>query len=110
MSRDNPPLGLSCSVGRLAASFLVVIAWDARGLAQTPPFSGTAFLDADILLATDPSAFDSFSYVGLAPRLVFDRRENAFVEKDMHLFEAAFADGLAGEIQVNPEFGGPDAA
>lgn len=53
-----------------------------------PPFSGTIFLDADIVTPTDPSAFFSVSYVGIGRRQVYDRRTNAFSMMDMHLVKA----------------------
>jgi hypothetical protein len=41
---------------------------------------------------------------------MFDRRVNAWITVDAYLFNASFDDGLAAEIQVNPEFGGSAAA
>jgi len=41
---------------------------------------------------------------------MFDRRLNAWKNFDAYLFNAKFDDGLAAEIQVNPEFGSSDAA
>lgn len=66
-----------------------------------PPFSGTAFVDPDIIVSSDYSTFESLSYAGIAERSVFDRRDDAFSMKEMHIFDATFADGLAIEVQVN---------
>jgi hypothetical protein len=66
-----------------------------------PPFGGTAFVDPDIIVSSDWSTFESLSYVGIEERFVFDRRDNDFSTKEMHIFAATFADGLAIEVQVN---------
>lgn len=75
-----------------------------------PPFSGTIFIDPDIITSADPSTFQSLSYAGQQPRTMFDRRVNGWITVDAYLFDASFEDGLTAEIQVNPEFGGPGAA
>jgi len=41
---------------------------------------------------------------------MYDRRANAFIQTEAHLFDATFSDGLAAEVQVNPEFGDTEAA
>ena len=80
-------------------------------LAQSPPYSGTVFIDSDILSAGDPTTFVESEYIGQASRLVFDRRVNRWLNMEMFLFSATFSDGLSSEIRVNPEFGSmPDAA
>lgn len=75
-----------------------------------PPFSGTIFIDPDIITPSDPSSFVGVGYVGQGTRTMFDRRANAFVNYNAFLFSATFADAPAIEIQVNPEFGNPTAA
>ena len=75
-----------------------------------PPFSGTIFIDPDIITPSDPTAFQSLSYIGQGDREMFDRRADAFITVNAYLFDASFGDGLNTEIQVNPEFGSPDAA
>jgi hypothetical protein len=69
-----------------------------------PPFSGTIFIDPDIITASDPTAFTNMTYAGQGMRLMFDRRVNSFITVNAYLFNATFNDGLATEIQVNPEF------
>ncbi|MCB1126785.1 MAG: hypothetical protein KDM81_09835 [Verrucomicrobiae bacterium] len=87
----------------LAVSVVVVVGMPSR--AAEPPFSGTIFLDGDIITATDPSTFESLTEAGIGRRTMFDRRVNGWVTLDALLFDARYADGLAIEIQVNPEFG-----
>ena len=80
------------------------------GAQPTPPYSGTIFLDPDIVLASDSSTFESATVAGRGLRTVFDRRANAFVEIDAYLFDLAFSDGTTIEAQINPEFGSEAAA
>ncbi len=73
--------------------------------AQTPPFSGTIFLDPDIVTPADPSTFMDVTSTGRGMRTMFDRRVNNWITTNAYLFFAQFDDGLSAEIQVNPEFG-----
>jgi hypothetical protein len=75
-----------------------------------PPFSGTIFIDPDIVTAADPTCFESLTAAGRGMRVMFDRRVNDWVNRNAFLFEARFDDGLRIEVQVNPEFGTEDAA
>jgi len=75
-----------------------------------PPFSGTIFLDPDIITESDATTFQTLTSKGEGLRTMFDRRFNAFIQLMPHLFEATFSDGLVAEVQVNPEFGDTDAA
>lgn len=75
-----------------------------------PPFSGTIFIDPDIITAADPSTFQGLTAKGQGTRTMFDRRVNNWTSVNAHLFDAAFSDGLTAEVQVNPEFGGTEAA
>lgn len=92
-------LSLGCALAALAAPA------DAE-----PPFGGTVFLDPDIIPSDSPTRFLTATYAGQAPRLMFDRRLNAFATFQAYLFQASYADGLAIEFQVNPEFGSVNAA
>jgi hypothetical protein len=74
-----------------------------------PPFSGTIFIDPDIVTANDPSAYQSIEDKGQGERTMFDRRVNNWITRNAFLFEARFDDGLKIEVQVNPEFGTSDA-
>jgi hypothetical protein len=71
------------------------------GTAQEPPFFGTVWVDPDIIQPTDPTTYQFMDYAGIAPRFVFDRRDNAFSTKPMHLFNATYTDDLLVEVQVN---------
>lgn len=68
-----------------------------------PPFSGTIYVDSDIITEEDHSTFISLSYTGRADRLMYDRRYG-WVTLKPFLFPAKFDDSLSIEIQVNPEF------
>jgi hypothetical protein len=75
-----------------------------------PPFSGTIFIDPDIITSADPTTFQLLTPSGQGLRSMFDRRANAFIQVQAYLFNATFSDGPAVEVQVNPEFGTVDAA
>jgi hypothetical protein len=69
-----------------------------------PPFSGTIFLDPDIITSSDLSTFTSLAYAGQAERTMFDRRVNNWITVTPFIFNADYEDGLSIEIQINPEF------
>lgn len=71
---------------------------------EQPPFSGTIFIDSNIIIPEDSSSFESIIYRGQEVRDMFDRRENNWIEVDPFLFHASYSDGNSIEIQVNPEF------
>lgn len=75
-----------------------------------PPYSGTVFVDPDILLPSDPSTFVQVVDAGSGSRQVFDRRTNVSGIIDALLFNAYYSDTGTVEIQVNPEFGAIEAA
>lgn len=89
---------------------LVLVVLTQRSGDAATPFSGTIFLDPDIVTASDPSAVWGISYVGIGRRQVYDRRLKAFAMMDMHLARATYFDDRTIEVQVNPEFGAPEAA
>jgi hypothetical protein len=109
--RQENRLSIVC---RKAAKLLllcsVMLAYCERTAQATPPFSGTIFIDPDIITAADPTTFQSAPYAGQGLRLMFDRRINNWANFNAYLFNATFNDGLSTEIQVNPEFGSPAAA
>src|SRR5262249_19099443 len=43
-----------------------------------PPFSGTIFIDPDIITAADPTTFTNITYIGQGIRNMYDRRSNSF--------------------------------
>lgn len=69
--------------------------------AEDPPFWGTVWIDPDIIRPSDYTAYQTLTYAGIGQRFVFDRRDNAFSTKSMHLFDATYADDLPIEVQVN---------
>lgn len=99
--------------------FLALLAATGKGLtarsipnkrAAEPPFSGTIFIDPNIITEDDPTTFLSAAYTGQGIRAMFDRRVNDWIQVNAYLFDARFADGLHAEVQVNPEFASADAA
>ena len=71
-----------------------------------PPYGGTVHdIDADIITDADATALASLEYTGRGTRTVFDRRPDDWIEIDAFLFDARFDNGVAVEVQVNPEFG-----
>jgi hypothetical protein len=76
----------------------------------TPPFSGTIFIDPDIIVSSDPTTFSGVTYVGQGTRTMFDRRVNDWISAEAYLFVATFTDGLSAEVQVNPEFSSVEAS
>lgn len=75
-----------------------------------PPFSGTIFINPDILTSSDPSSFLDITPTGQDTRSMYDRRVQGRIKVEAYLFEARYDDGLTAEIQVNPEFGNSRAA
>ena len=69
------------------------------------PFSGTIFIDPDIITADDSSAYQQVVYSGRGMRTVYDRRLANWVTINAYLFDVSWSDGLSSEAQVNPEFG-----
>ncbi|MCG6955333.1 MAG: hypothetical protein LJF04_05005 [Gemmatimonadetes bacterium] len=70
-----------------------------------PPYSGTIFIDPDIITSSDPTTYQGLTYAGQESRTMFDRRVNDWVTVDAYLFDVSFDDGLSTEVDVNPEFG-----
>lgn len=75
-----------------------------------PPYSGTIFLDPDIITSSDATTFTGLEYTGQGLRTMFDRRINNWAEHNAYLFIAHYSDGADIEIQVNPEYGSEQAA
>jgi hypothetical protein len=83
----------------------LAIGLGSRDAPAQSPYSGTIFLDLDIIPSDSATRFVGASYIGQGMRLMFDRRINAFAQYNAYLFSATFSDGLQIEFQVNPEFG-----
>lgn len=78
--------------------------------APNPPYGGTVFIDPDIITQTDPTALQNVTDAGRGDRVMYDRRVEDWITVSAYLFDARYDDGLAIEIQVNPEFGSVAAA
>lgn len=89
---------------------IVFLTQTGKTLQGNPPFSGTIFLDPDIITSSDPTSFQSVTSAGRGSRTMFDRRVNNWITVNAYLFDASFDDGLTAEIQVNPEFGSSSSA
>jgi hypothetical protein len=72
--------------------------------AAEPPYSGTIFIDPDIITPADPTTYLSVTPKGRGVRTMFDRRRNDFIKINARLFAARFSDSRVIEVQVNPEF------
>lgn len=94
---------------------LITLACSERGPGQKtgptdPPFSGTIFIDPDIITENDPTTFLSLVAAGQGSRVMYDRRVNNWITVNAYLFNTSFDDGLTIEVQVNPEFGSTASA
>lgn len=79
-------------------------------LQERPPFSGTIFIDPDIITESDSTLFLDITYAGTGSRRMFDRREDRMITVDAYLFNVNFKDGIKIEFQVNPEFASSENA
>jgi hypothetical protein len=83
----------------------LVAAPGARAADVEPPFSGTIFLDPDIITPSDPTTYTGLRFKGRGKRTVFDRRADADVTIRAFLFAARYSDEAGRtEVVVNPEF------
>jgi hypothetical protein len=103
---DNP---LRCKLW-LTAIFVVSAAVTGGRSAEAALFSGTIFIDPDIITSADTTTFTGITATGTGSRLMFDRRVNSWVTLNALLFQATYGDGLSIEVQVNPEFSASEAA
>lgn len=74
-------------------------------ISAQPPYSGTIFIDPDIITASDPSAIQSTTYTGQGMVTMYDRRIPDWVTVNAYLFDVVWDDGLTSVAQVNAEFG-----
>ena len=61
---------------------------DMTATSQDPPFSGTIFIEPDIITPSDPTTFENLSFAGQGSRTMFDRRVNDWITVDAYLFNA----------------------
>ncbi|MCB9184007.1 MAG: T9SS type A sorting domain-containing protein [Flavobacteriales bacterium] len=82
----------------------------AVGTITAQPYSGTIFIDPDIITDSDPGTLVSVTYTGQGMVTVYDRRPAAFINMNAYLFDVVWMDGLTCVAMVNPEFGSVAAA
>ena len=75
-----------------------------------PPYSGTIFIDPDIITSSDPSSIQSTTYNNLGMVTMYDRRVNTWVTVNAYLFDIIWDDGLTSIAQINIEFGSVESA
>lgn len=75
-----------------------------------PPFTGTIFMDPDIITSTSPSSLQSTTYTGQGVVNMYDRRVNAFINVNAYLFDVVWNDGITSVAQINDEFGSLEEA
>lgn len=73
-------------------------------VAQTPPYSGTIFIEPGIITDTDCSTLSGITYTGQGYKWVYDRRVNNWVYVNAYLFDVVWNDSLTSQAVVNPEF------
>ncbi len=71
---------------------------------------GTVFLSPAIITEDDPGGVEQVTDAGTDMRRMFDRRVDAFVDTEAHLFDAFYSEGLCIEFQVNVELGDAEEA
>lgn len=94
----------------VALATLLSVGAPAGARQPAPPFSGTIFIDPDIITPDSPSVFERATYTGRDRRVVFDRRVDDWVTIRAFVFRLRFTDGTRMEALVNPEFGTERAA
>ena len=80
---------------------------------EQPPYSGTIFVEPNIVKSTDPTLYKDYTYKGMGMRNIFDRREGSFVYVSVHLFKANYSHEQGKttvEVFVHNEFTFHDAA
>ncbi len=74
-------------------------------LAKGQPYTITAYIDSTVITHSDVSSLQSLVYSGQGMNWVFDRRVDDWTYINTYLFDITYDDGIAAQIQVNPEFG-----
>ena len=90
------------SVGLMFVSLVAL----AGPTAQAQPFTGTIFIDPDIITSADATTFTGLTYAGQAEiATMFDRRAQRLHQRQRLPVQRHLQRRAAVEIQVNPEFG-----
>lgn len=95
---------LDAGTTEICADYQTAVDCVAVDVLALPPFPGTAFLNGDIIVQSDPTALDSLEAEGQGLRSMFDRRFGGLIKVEAWLFRATYLDGLDVEVLVNPEF------
>ncbi|MBK8497511.1 MAG: hypothetical protein IPL52_01515 [Flavobacteriales bacterium] len=94
----------------IARTLVAALALWAAPTLSAQPYSGTIFIDPDIIIDSDPGTLVSVTYTGQGMVTVYDRRPPGWVTINAYLFDVAWNDGLTSVAMVNPEFGSAAAA
>ena len=71
---------------------------------QTPPYSGTVYLDPSWVAPGDPTSLTAMTYEGQEFATLFDRRVNAFRYVSTYSYSLKFSDAVSVVARVNTEF------
>ena len=74
------------------------------------PYSGTVWINSNVIMKADPTTFLSLSDAGRHDREVYDARIGHWSIIHTYVFDARYDDGLSVEVLVNPEYGSASAA
>ena len=96
--------------GNMDESDAATLAFSITVQPTEPPYSGTVFINPNVITDADPTTFETLTYAGTGTRVMFDRRTGSFADTAVYLFDATYRDGLTIEVQVNAEFGSREAA
>jgi len=73
-------------------------------------YDGTVFISSDVLTPASPSDFMSLTYVGTSNKRTFDRRVNAWINANSHVFVATYECALRNvDVVVNAEIARQEA-
>lgn len=86
-------------------ALLCFVLLSVTGTAIAQPYSGTIFIDPDIISDSDPSTLVSVTPAGQGQKTVWDYRVNNWITINAFLYDVQWNDGLTSLGVVNPEFG-----
>ena len=68
-----------------------------------PPYSGTIFVEQNIITSNDPTTYKDKEYQGIDERVMYDRRKG-WVTVEAYLYEATYKKDVTVEFAVHEEF------
>ena len=90
---------------------VVILIFASSRAVSEPPYSGTIFVDPDIITQRDESSFVGLEYRGLGTETAYDRRRGgAWVTDEFFIFDVAYHDKDGTRVRVNTEFSTPEKA